>query len=77
MGYAWRIEAVSESEKYAGLIVRAKHFPDETAPGAMYRALGEVPPQRLTYKACTEVSIPVEGAPPLVLTGFPSSPYIR
>lgn len=77
MGHAWQIEAVSVSEKYAGLIVRAKHFPDETAPEAMYRALGALPPQRLTYKACTEVSIPVEGVPPLVLAGFTSSPCIR
>jgi hypothetical protein len=77
MGYAWRMEAVSASEKYAALMVRVKHIPDETAPEAMYRALGEVPPQRLTYKARSAVTIPVDRAPPLVLTGFISSPCTR
>ena len=33
--------------------------------------------QTQDYRACTEVSIPVDRTPPLALTGFISSPCIR
>ena len=77
MGDARRMDAVSASEKYAALMVRAKHIPNETAPEAMYRALGEAPRERLTYKACSAVTIPVDRAPPPVRTGFISSRCTR
>src|SRR5215470_10781191 len=76
-GYAWRIRALSITDKSAVLLVQTGVFPDGTSFETMHRGLDGVAPQKLTYKPCTQLALPVNGAASLVLTGFTLSPCAR
>jgi hypothetical protein len=76
-GYAWRIRVLSVSEKSASVVIQALRFPDGTSFAAMSRGLDTAAPQYFEYKPCSELVIPVDGAAPLLLSGFTSSPCLR
>ena len=74
--YAWRVQALSVTPTSAVLRVQLARFPDLSSV-AKLRAIEAVTPQQVTYKACDQLTIPVDNRAPLVLSGFTESPCHR
>jgi hypothetical protein len=68
-GFAYKVEALSISDHLVVLRIRFKYFSKRIDSDQIRKELDSVTPQEITYIPGQQISIPVEGGAPVLLSG--------